>query len=734
MQNQTTPEDISYILNDLNPAQHEAVSAAPGHRLVLAGAGSGKTRVLTHRIAWLIEVERVSPFGLLAVTFTNKAAAEMRSRIESLRGIPAGGMWVGTFHSIAHRLLRQHWQEAKLKQNFQIIDSNDQHRLVRRILKELGLDESKWPAKQTQWYINGKKDLGLRPQHVQTHDDVFECTMVKIYQAYEDACERAGLVDFAELLLRSHELWLNNPEILQHYQKRFKHILVDEFQDTNALQYAWLRVLAGKCAFLTLVGDDDQSIYGWRGAKIENILRFTEDYPTAETTRLEQNYRSTKNILSAANALIANNSGRLGKELWTDSKQGDPISVYAAFNEIDEARFIVGRIQDWFNQGNKYSESAIVYRSNAQSRVLEEALLQCKIPYRVYGGQRFFDRVEIKDALAYLRLISNRSDDAAFERVVNTPTRGIGDRTIELIRGCARSNNTTMWQAAFELTNNAGLAARASNAVKNFLQLIDNMAEHTAKVELHEQAEHAIHTSGLNEHFKKEKGEKAQMRLENLAELVTATRQFSADEIEGTEDLTPLQAFLSHAALEAGESQAGPAQDCVQMMTLHSAKGLEFPLVFIAGTEEGLFPHERSIEDPDRLEEERRLCYVGVTRAMQKLYLTYAETRRLYGREVYHKISRFITEIPDEHLEEVRMNAHVSRPVYSRPQYAAKPASRYADDKQPYKLGSSVHHVKFGTGVVLNYEGAGGHSRIQINFPEAGIKWLMLSHAKLTVI
>lgn len=724
-------EDIGHILNHLNDPQREAVCAPPGHRLVIAGAGSGKTRVLTHRIAWLIEVERVSPFGVLAVTFTNKAAYEMRSRLESLRGIPAGGMWVGTFHSIAHRLLRAHWHEAGLNQNFQILDSNDQYRLIKRILKELGLDEAKWPAKQSQWFISGKKDDGLRPEHIQTYDDPYTTTMVKVYQAYQDACERAGLVDFAELLLRSHELWLNNPDILQHYRRRFQHILVDEFQDTNALQYAWLRMLTGEDNHLMLVGDDDQSIYGWRGAKIENILRFNQDYPTAATTRLEQNYRSTETILNAANTLIAHNGDRLGKDLWTDSKKGDPISVYAAFNEIDEARFIVSRIQDWFTGGNKYSECAILYRSNAQSRVLEEALIQQRIPYRVYGGQRFFERAEIKDALAYLRLVAMREDDAAFERVVNTPTRGIGDKTVEVIRQTARNQQLSMWQAAMHITRQSELPARANNAVKNFLEMIDEMAITCAEIELYEQAEHVIQASGLYEHYQKEKGEKAQMRIENLAELVTATRQFEPGEVEGIENLTPLQAFLSHAALEAGESQAGAAQDCVQMMTLHSAKGLEFPLVFIAGVEEGLFPHEMSMEEPGRLEEERRLCYVGITRAMQKLYLTYAESRRLYGREVFHKPSRFIHEIPDENLEEVRLNAKINRPmnhISKRKKFAGE---GFSDDSQPYKLGAIVEHKKFGQGTVLNYEGHGSHSRIQVKFNKVGTKWLMLTHANL---
>ena len=726
-------DDVSHLLNELNDPQREAVSAAPGHRLVLAGAGSGKTRVLTHRIAWLIEIERLSPFAILAVTFTNKAAAEMRSRIETLRGIPVTGMWVGTFHGIAHRLLRAHWHEAGLAQNFQIIDSNDQYRLLRRILKELGLDENQWPAKQAQWFINGKKEHGLRPQHIEIYDDVFTHTMVKIYDAYTQACIRTGLVDFAELLLCSHELWLANPTLLQHYQRRFQAILVDEFQDTNTLQYAWLRMLAGQDAHLMLVGDDDQSIYGWRGAKIENILRFTEDYPTAVTTRLEQNYRSTGNILTAANALISHNGERLGKDLWTASHNGELISLYAAFNEIDEARFIVSRIQDWFNNGNKYSETAILYRSNAQSRVLEEALLQSNIPYRVYGGQRFFERAEIKDALAYLRLVANREDDAAFERVVNTPTRSIGDRTLEIVRQYARQQQLSMWQSAIQVTAPTNLQnllpARANNAVKHFLELIDAMQQQTNTLELYEQAEHILQHSGLYLHYKKEKGEKAQMRLENLAELVTATRQFEPDEVEELENMTTLQAFLTHAALEAGESQADAAADCVQLMTLHSAKGLEFPLAFISGMEEGLFPHEMSLEEAGRLEEERRLCYVGITRAMQKLYLTYAETRRLYGREMYHRASRFINELPDEILEEVRMKTKVTRPVHNK---RATSAKKFVDSNQPFKLGANITHPKFGLGVILNYEGQGAQSRVQVNFDQNGIKWLMLTHAKLT--
>jgi DNA helicase-2/ATP-dependent DNA helicase PcrA len=730
-------DDLSYLLNDLNDKQREAVSAPAGHHLVLAGAGSGKTRVLTHRIGWLIDVEHSSPFSILAVTFTNKAAAQMRSRLEQLRGVPSNGMWVGTFHSIAHRLLRAHWKEAKLSEMFQIMDSNDQYRLIRRVLKDLELSEEQWSPKQIQWFINAQKDQAKRPHHIQVYDDYTQEIMIKIYSAYEAACERAGLIDFAELLLRSHELWLENPELLAHYQQRFSHILVDEFQDTNALQYAWLRLLAGKNNSLMIVGDDDQSIYGWRGARIENILRFEHDYTNVKTTRLEQNYRSTKTILSAANAVISHNGERLGKELWTNGKEGELISLYEAFNELDEAKFVVGRLRDWFSQGNRYDETAILYRSNAQSRVLEEALLQSRIPYRVYGGQRFFERVEIKDALAYLRLIANRTDDSAFERIINTPTRGIGDRTVELLRETAREQKISLWASIQVVIQHQLLPARATSALTQFVQLIDRLTHSTNDQPLHEQMEFVIHESGLYEFFKNEKGEKAQMRLENLAELVTAARQFEPEQFEEGQSMSILQAFLSHAALESGEEQAELSQDSVQLMTLHAAKGLEFPLVFLVGVEEGLFPHEMSASSPEEIEEERRLCYVGITRAMQKLYLTYATIRRLHGKEVYHTRSRFLQEIPDELIEEVRVKNTSSYNHYSRSKQEGNGIRRepFYDDmteQYPYKLGQLVEHPSFGYGIVLDYEGAGEHLRIQIKFNKAGTKWLMFSKAQLS--
>ncbi|MDX1253268.1 MAG: DNA helicase II [Gammaproteobacteria bacterium] len=717
--------DVSNLLDDLNDAQRDAVAAKPGHLLVLAGAGSGKTRVLVHRMAWLIRVEEASPYSILAVTFTNKAAAEMRGRIEQMLGISTGGLWVGTFHGLAHRLLRAHWREAGLPQAFQILDGDDQYRLVRRILKALELDEARWPPKQAQGFINGRKDEGLRPHQIQGNGDPYTRQMVRIYQAYEEACQRGGMVDFAELLLRTLEMLGKHPEVLAHYRQRFRHILVDEFQDTNAIQYAWLKLLAGDSARLFIVGDDDQSIYGWRGARIENIQRVSQDFPGTRVIRLEQNYRSTGVILAAANALIANNEGRLGKNLWTAGEQGEPIQFYTAFNDLDEARFIVQRIERWVEQGNARREAAILYRSNAQSRVLEEALIAAGIPYRIYGGLRFFERAEIKDALAYLRLIANREDDASFERVVNTPARGVGERSLALVRDHARAHGLPLWQAA---------RVAAVRPVAPFLDLIERLARDTAGLTLGEQIEHVIAHSGLRDHCRKEKGEKGEARVENLEELANAARQFQYDAESGLE---PLQAFLAHAALEAGEGQGDAWQDCVQLMTLHSAKGLEFPLVFMCGVEEGLFPHQMSAQEPARLEEERRLCYVGITRARRHLFLTCAERRRLHGSEIYPQPSRFIGEIPPELLREVRPRASISRPLYASGRFAqpATAASQTVDDgiARP-RLGQRVVHGKFGEGVVLNYEGQGEHARVQVNFKNAGSKWLVMAYANLQTV
>ncbi len=717
--------DVSRIIESLNDAQREAVCAPQDPLLVLAGAGSGKTRVLVHRIAWLIDVEGLSPYAVLAVTFTNKAAGEMRARIEAMINAPASGMWVGTFHGLAHRLLRSHWQEAGLPQGFQILDSQDQLRLVKRAIQGLELDEAKWPPKQMQWFINGCKDEGRRPQHIEHRNDPYLKRQLEIYAAYEALCERAGLVDFAELLLRSHELWLKYPAMLDHYRERFHHILVDEFQDTNAIQYAWLRMLAGDNANITVVGDDDQSIYGWRGAKVENILSYQKDFKDSRVVRLEQNYRSTANILNAANAVIENNAGRMGKQLWTEDSDGELIQLYTAYNEQDEARFVVDRIEDHVDKGGARSDNAILYRSNAQSRVFEERLMQCGVPYRVYGGLRFFERAEIKDALSYLRLTRNRDDDASFERVVNHPPRGIGGRTVEVIRQQAKADNTSLWQAAISVVNEKLIAARACNAILGFLQLLDEMSAGLDKLTLGEQVEHVMHPSGLVDHFSKDKGEKGQARLENLQELVNAAQEFETDP---DSDMEPLSEFLSHASLEAGEGQADAWEDCVQLMTLHSAKGLEFPQVFLCGMEEGLFPHQRSVEEPGRLEEERRLCYVGITRARQQLVLSCAERRRLFGSETYCLPSRFIDEIPRPLIDEVRPRPGISAP---RERLSAASTVRAASEAGGLRLGQHVRHQKFGDGVVTNCEGQGSNARVQVNFSTAGSKWLVLAYANL---
>jgi len=730
--------DVSHIIDSLNDAQREAVTAPPGHQLVLAGAGSGKTRVLVQRIAWLIQVENLSPHNILAVTFTNKSAAEMRYRLEVIlempTQLPVRQMWVGTFHGLAHRLLKLHWKEAGLPENFQILDSDDQLRLVKRILKALDLDESRFAPKQAQWFISAQKDEGKRAAYMQSTGDFIGDTLIRIYKHYEEACERGGMVDFGELLLRSHELWLKNPALLAHYQQRFKHILIDEFQDTNTIQYAWLRVLAGKNSFVTAVGDDDQSIYGWRGARIENIQHFPNDFPGVMTFRLEQNYRSTSTILKAANAVIANNMGRLGKQLWTDSGEGEPISLYAGFNEYDEARFIVDRIQNIVRDGNNRSNVAILYRSNAQSRVLEEALLREGIPYRIYGGQRFYDRLEIKNAVAYLRLIQNRDDDAAFERVINTPTRGIGERTVENIRECAREHSLSLWKASASLLSNNALPARAGATVNSFLQLVSQLDTESDDMTLMELCDHVIKKSGLIEFHKKEKGEKGQQRVDNLEELVNACDAFEPETLSGDgKELSPLQEFLDKAALDAGDRQAAENEDSVQLMTLHSAKGLEFPYVFLAGMEENLFPHRMAV-DEGNTEEERRLCYVGLTRAMQKLYLTFAEVRRLHGDENFNTPSRFIREIPKELVQEVRLKAEVSRPSSYLPRGVGAIHESPLQGDGAFSLGQRVFHNSFGEGMIIDMEGSGARTRVQINFDHAGTKWLMLSHANLQAL
>jgi len=1096
--------DLSPILSPLNDAQRAAVTAPIGPVLVLAGAGSGKTRVLTHRIAWLVQAEGASPHSVLAVTFTNKAAGEMRARIESLLGIPGSSLWVGTFHGIAHRLLRLHWRETGLPQGFQILDAEDQLRMVRKLLRGQGLDEARWVPREVTWFINHQKDEGLRPKALKDGNDPTRRQLIRLYHDYEEACARAGVVDFAELLLRAFELLRDNDQVLRHYRARFRHVLVDEFQDTNAIQYAWLKLLVGSEGAPFIVGDDDQclavgtavtmadgstkpieairtgdrvlssygsgdfraatvtdtfrrkrsgpmislcfrsgrvvrstpehthfagyvlgetpqthfvylmqkqgigfrlgtsqvytagqarpmvgfrqralqehadalwvirthpsenearfdemvtslryglptlpfvarkgkgnnglvhdpaqihqvfasldtrsaamrllkevgldpdrphhlpqsrnscrrnivitlcgdrrgsrpmhrisivgvdqedaaqlrtrgfsvrpahrqsrswrlettraeygelmelaraaaeclpdaryvvqgrllrrslpfinagsirpgmvvatgtgefdvvarvetdvsdgeifdinvasthnfvangvvthnSIYRWRGARVENLQQFQRDWPQAQLHRLEQNYRSTGNILKAANELIAHNSGRLGKNLWTSGGHGAPIRLYAAFNERDEADFVTHRIREWVQGGGARRDVAILYRSNAQSRVFEEAFLSARIPYKVYGGLRFFERAEIKDALAYLRLLSNRDDDASFERVVNLPTRGIGAKTVDELRVAARAAGTSLWQAASQAIAAGTLAARASTALGGFLQLIERLAAEAANLPLHEQVDAVLAASGLIEHHRKEKADRGEARVENLEELVSAARGF---EPEG--DLPPLDAFLAHAALESGEGQAEEWEDCVQMMTLHTAKGLEFPVVFLCGMEDGLFPHQRSLNDLDGLEEERRLCYVGMTRAMQQLYVTYAEQRRLHGTDSYGQASRFLSEIPADLVEEVRPRIQLGRP-YARAgghapahgdrggaSWSPAQAGRRAIAAEPVapgmRLGARVRHGKFGEGTVLNVEGQGPQARVQVNFERQGTKWLMLAYANLEAV
>jgi DNA helicase-2/ATP-dependent DNA helicase PcrA len=717
--------DLTPILEPLNDAQRAAVTAPVAPVLVLAGAGSGKTRVLTHRIAWVIQAEGASPQGILAVTFTNKAAGEMRARVERLLGIPAAALWIGTFHGIAHRLLRIHWREAQLPQGFQIMDSEDQQRLIKKVIRSRELDETRWVPREVQWFINSNKDAGRRPAKLADGGDPARRELIKLYAAYQEACARTGMVDFAELLLRAFELWRDNPQLLAHYRRRFRHVLVDEFQDTNAIQYAWLKLLTGgEGGAPFVVGDDDQAVYGFRGARPENLQDFRRDYPAAQLFRLEQNYRSTGTILEAANGLIGHNASRLGKKLWTSGARGEPVHLYSAFNERDEAEFVTHRIREHVAHGALRRHIAVLYRSNAQSRVFEEAFLSARIPYKVYGGLRFFERKEIKDALAYLRLIANRRDDASFERVVNLPSRKIGPQTLEPLRERARAGQVSLWEAAAAPASASGgteLGGRAASALAGFLALIERLAAETEGLALHEQVDAVLKGSGLIAHYQNEKADRGEARVENLDELVSAASGFAPEAGE----LPPLEAFLAHAALESGEGQADEWEDCVQMMTLHMAKGLEFPVVFLAGMEEGLFPHQRSTIDLEGLEEERRLCYVGMTRAMKSLYLSYAEQRRLHGIDSYGQVSRFVREIPEELVEEVRPRVQVSRPLAVgrfRPEEPAAPGMR---------LGGRVRHGKFGEGVILNVEGNGAHARVQVSFERQGTKWLMVQYANL---
>lgn len=736
------------LLADLNPKQQQAVSSTHQHIVVLAGAGSGKTRVLVHRIAWLIQQQQCSQNAILAVTFTNKAAQEMKHRISQVTHKSTHHMWVGTFHGIGHRLLRTHFTEANLPQNFQILDSDDQLRLVKRIIQSLNLDEKRWAPKQAAWFINQKKDQGLRPAGCNMQH-LADKTWLQIYQSYQDACDRAGLVDFAEILLRTYEMLCQHPVLLAHYRTHFNHILVDEFQDTNHIQYEWIKLLASSDASVMIVGDDDQSIYGWRGAQSDNIQKFIDDFNDVDVIRLEQNYRSTEYILKAANAVIDNNSGRLGKNLWTSLGKGEPIQLYSAFNDIEESRYVVNKIAAFYQNGEtRLNQCAILYRSNAQSRILEESLIQCGLPYRIYGGTRFFERQEIKDTVAYLRLIGNSQDDAAFERVINTPTRGIGERTLDAIRQQAKEGEMTLWNAAKTVIEKNVLTGRAASAVLRFIELIEAMRAELQDEPLDNQTERVIRESGLRKMYEQERGEKAQARLENLDELVTATKQFAmAERGQLEENESMLLAFLSHISLESGDNQADAEQDAVQLMTLHSAKGLEFENVFIVGMEDGLFPSQMAINERDGLEEERRLAYVGITRAMKRLILTRAENRRIFGREVRHAPSRFLKEIPRDCLEEIRFGhsiyqsssqksyAQSASSLQNKKNVNSSPIKTTQSSDGTYSLGQRVSHPKFGNGTIINIEGSGDHTRLQVAFGASeGIKWLVAKFARLDIL
>ena len=726
----------SAITQSLNEQQSLAVTADQQHILVLAGAGSGKTRVLVHRVAYLCQEQKISPHAILAVTFTNKAAQEMRERVATLCSTSVHSLWMGTFHGLAHRLLRRHWQEAGLLETFQIMDADDQKRLIKRIQKDLSLEESQWPAKQTAGFINKQKQQGRRAKQV-SEDDYYSQTLKKVYLRYEEICERSALVDFAELLLRSWLLLEKCPEVKSYYHRRFQYVMVDEFQDTNSIQYAWLRSFLGEETNLMVVGDDDQLIYSWRGAQIENIARFQQDYPKALVVRLEQNYRSTQTILNAANAVIANNENRLGKELWTEGSAGEPIKVYRALNESDEAQFICQQMRSSFQSGEPWQHMAVLYRSNAQSRVLEEALLRAKIPYRIYGGQKFFERAEIKDVLAYLRLLVNRHDDAAFERVINTPTRGIGQTTLNHLRLSARDSATSLWASIEQAINESQLSARALTALQRFLDLIQTMDYESQSMSLEEQSDYVLNHSGLLAHFSKDKSEQGLSRVENLQEFVGATKQFSLTDEQIQEGLTPLAGFLAQVVLETGENQAASHSDAVSLMTLHAAKGLEFPVVFLCGLEESLFPHMMSVDSPGGLEEERRLCYVGITRARQHLFITYAEFRRIFGREQATDPSRFLEELPKELLEHVnparkrvqRVDGHSSQ--YRTPAKSARLSTPSELSSLGFSLGQQVRHQRFGVGTIVNYEGSGLSTRIQVCFQKSGDKWLVVQYARL---
>lgn len=754
---------MSDLLANLNPEQLAAVTLPPQHALILAGAGSGKTRVLTTRIAWLISTGQVGPHGILAVTFTNKAAKEMLARLTAMLPINTRGMWIGTFHGLCNRLLRAHHREAGLPALFQILDSSDQLSAIKRLLKNLNVDDVKYPPRELASFINAHKEQGIRAAQAEAYDE-YTSRRVALYAEYDAQCQREGVVDFAELLLRSYELLTRNEPLCRHYQQRFRHILVDEFQDTNRLQYAWLKLLAGhgerrpvdqaasalspgaqnpvssprsdnqgvppreglgEGACLFAVGDDDQSIYAFRGAEVGNMRDLEREFQVDNVIRLEQNYRSHGNILDAANALIKNNRGRLGKNLWTDAGAGEAIRVFEATSDLDEARLVVDEVRELARDGFARTQIALLYRSNAQSRVLEHQLFSANVPYRVYGGLRFFDRQEVKHALAYLRLIGNSDDDTAFSRVVNFPTRGIGSRSLEALQEAAHRANASLYNAA------ASLGGKAGSSVGNFIRLIETLRSETAGLPLPEVIDHLIEKSGLRAHYLTEK--EGRERLENLDELINAATNFLQEESDQpTEESSPLASFLAHASLEAGEHQAGEGQEAVQLMTVHAAKGLEFDAVFITGLEQGLFPHENAAQERDGLEEERRLMYVAVTRARKRLYLSHAQTRMLHGQTRYCLPSLFLEELPEELLRKVNRAPAYAPSVPSRSASAAPDRVSEQTSANGLRIGQNVAHAKFGQGVIVSAEGRGPEARVQVNFGAQGMKWLALEYAKLT--
>jgi len=720
--------DVSHILDNLNDDQRNAVTSEKQHLLVLAGAGSGKTRVLVHKVAWEVEALGKNPSSIMAVTFTNKAANEMRSRIETLLQSQIFDSWVGTFHGLSHKLLKRFHKEADLSSGFTILDSDDQLRIIKRISKEFNLDEATWPARQSQWQINSWKDEGIRSSKVNEDGDFYTETVNKIYKEYEETCNRDDLVDFGELILKSYEVIKKSPSVKTFFESRFESVLIDEFQDTNTIQYKWLQEIASAKTKITAVGDDDQSIYGWRGAKVEHVNSFTEDYNNTEVIRLEQNYRSTSVILNAANSLIDNNKDRLGKNLWTEKIEGENIILYQAYNEQDEARYVADVLKDWMHKGGAYEETAILYRSNAQSRAIEEALLRISIPYRIYGGLRFYERLEIKNAIAYLKVIFNNNDNPSFERSVSNPTRGVGEKTLNKIRQTSKKYNISYIKASAKLIDEGIISGRGGAGLKDYLEFVAGCKNFIEENTLSELMELIIKETGLYAYHGKEAGEKGKTRTENLEELITATKNFEQSIKEEITNSQIAEKYLDIISLDSGDRQASEHDDAAQLMTMHSAKGLEFKLVILTGLEESLFPHGRSMESSSQLEEERRLCYVAITRAMEKLYITHAESRRLHGTDTFNPPSRFLKEIPKDLIDEIRPRAQTNIP-YNRKDFNETKIEFEMDIG--ISLGQKVRHKKFGEGIVLNYEGSGESARVQVNFEDSGTKWLVMSYANL---